>query len=162
MEQALLLLPFHTIGPLLAAVLSLVERGREAELCAKVALFVLRSHAAQLSSTHMGAQLAGLVGALGQALRLRLGEQRLRAGRTLAGLKLIDRAVQKSHAEREAAGDLFTAIGTAGKKSKIDDRTDAGKKKRKTKSVGKQGQRTKRRRQLTMAEATLDPADNDD
>jgi len=92
LEDALTLLPFALVAPLLSALADALELRVEAELCAKAAMRLVRMHAAPLSTSVAKQELARLKQALCDAL----GEQARLMGINAAGLKRLKRKVGDS------------------------------------------------------------------
>jgi len=92
MEQALLVLPFHYVNRLLAMLLQLAQRSLDLEQCARITVFLLRCHYAQISVT---AELVPVLLDLKALLVTRLSEYRGLIGCNVAGLKIMHREVKE-------------------------------------------------------------------
>jgi U3 small nucleolar RNA-associated protein 12 len=92
MEQALLVLPFHYVSRLLAMLLQLAHRSLDLEQCARITVFLLRCHYAQISVT---AELVPVLLDLKALLVTRLSQYRGLIGSNVAGLKIMHREVKE-------------------------------------------------------------------
>jgi len=101
LEQSLLVLPLHHLERLLYYLLILLRRGMGVELCAKVVVFLIKSHQHQIVSNH---NLSIPLRELRKLLRNRLSQNQDTIGFNLAGL----RAVSQFHQEKAQA---FAGIG---------------------------------------------------
>mmetsp|Transcript_43175 Transcript_43175/g.76194 ORF Transcript_43175/g.76194 Transcript_43175/m.76194 type:complete len:221 (-) Transcript_43175:83-745(-) len=91
LEQALLVLSYTFAEPLISFLQRLLARGAEVELAARAAIFLLRTHQAQIIAHH---SLVGELTALRWALRRRLEGQKDLLGTNLAGLAYLRRKIE--------------------------------------------------------------------
>lgn len=86
LEQAILLLPFHLVGPLMVHLAAALGKGCEAELCARAAACLCDTHHAQLCGT---AALEAEARALRDAVRAALDRDQKVVGENLAACRVM-------------------------------------------------------------------------
>jgi U3 small nucleolar RNA-associated protein 12 len=88
LEQSLLVLPLGHVERLLYYLIILLKRGRGVEICARVSIFLVKTHQSQiLTNLSMAVPLRELV----RLVRLRIAESRDAVGYNLAALRAIAR-----------------------------------------------------------------------
>lgn len=92
LEQALLVLPFHTVVRLVRLFCKLCQRGTDVELVGKSLLFLFRAHQPRLMSTQTLAQELATIATL---LRDNLSSYRLSVGTNLAALRFVQRVTEE-------------------------------------------------------------------
>jgi len=92
LEQSLLILPLSHIERLVYYLVVLLRKGLGTELCAKTAIFLVKSHENQIIANH---SMASALRELRTLLKRRLMESRDRIGLNLAAMKAITRAANE-------------------------------------------------------------------
>lgn len=97
LEQSLLVLPLGHVGRLMHYLIALLRRGNGVEVCARVAVFLVRAHQAQIVSNRtMTAPLRELRG----LVRDRTTDVRDTVGFSMAALRMIARIADERRNER--------------------------------------------------------------
>jgi U3 small nucleolar RNA-associated protein 12 len=117
LEQALLVLPFHTVVRLVRLFCKLCERGTDVELVGKSLLFLFRAHQPRLMATQTLSQELATIAAL---LRENLSAYRQLMGTNLAALRFVQRVTEDRRQGQAAfqSDVLDAAPEGAGKRKK--------------------------------------------